>query len=185
MDKNKVLRDTFNDKTVAVVGNADSLFPLNYGTDIDNHDVVVRINKGALICFDKVTPEVAKSHGRKTDVWVMARQEIRQVLPKHQGKAGLVIATCPESAPSSNYIVCTDRVSELTEQFGSPPSTGVRLLDLLKDLNCKTVDVYGFDWKETDTFYERNRKREIHDFAAERDYCLNFLVNKCKFKIYG
>lgn len=178
----KTLNDTFSNKTVAVVGNADSLFKLNYGSEIDSHDIVIRINKGALICFGDVKPETVTSHGKKTDVWVMAKQEIIRILPKHPKQAKLVIATCPESKPSSNYLVCTDNVLSLQEKFGSPPSTGIRILDLLKDLPCKSIDVYGFDWKKTDTFYERNRKREVHNYSAEQDYCLLQLTNVHNYK---
>ena len=52
-------------KSVAVVGNSQSLFNKNYGSLIDRHDVVIRFNKPANLYCD----EYLDTHGEKMDVW--------------------------------------------------------------------------------------------------------------------
>lgn len=50
------------DKSVAVVGNAQHLFERRYGTEIDSHDVVVRINRAAML--------LSKSHRKPQEPWL-------------------------------------------------------------------------------------------------------------------
>ena len=59
--------------TVAVVGNATSLFDKRYGQDIDSHDVVIRINRAAQ--FLNISKEYNRSHGIRTDIWCMWRHK--------------------------------------------------------------------------------------------------------------
>lgn len=42
----KTLRKFICGKSVAIVGNAESLFNYKYGKDIDSHDIVIRMNLG-------------------------------------------------------------------------------------------------------------------------------------------
>lgn len=57
------------------------------------------------------------------------------------------------------------------------PSTGLRLLHYISLCSPKSVDVYGFDWKETPTFYDNKKetrmteKKHNHNFFLEREYC--------------
>ena len=59
-------------KSVAVVGNANSLFDKEYGELIDSHDVVIRFNKTAIF-YDDLDCE--KSHGKKIDVWAFVSKK--------------------------------------------------------------------------------------------------------------
>ncbi len=40
----KILLNITPDSRIAIVGNAKSIFGKNHGTEIDNHDIVVRLN---------------------------------------------------------------------------------------------------------------------------------------------
>ena len=53
-------------KSVAVVGNASSLFDKEYGELIDSHDVVIRFNKTAIFYEDL---NCEKTHGKKINMW--------------------------------------------------------------------------------------------------------------------
>lgn len=54
-----------NEKSIAVVGNASSLFDQKYGKEIDQHDIVIRFNKTAIFCVD----DYKETHGERIDVW--------------------------------------------------------------------------------------------------------------------
>jgi len=56
----------FENKRVAVVGNAQSLFNTQYGTEIDDHEIVIRINTPAIFYDDLVSRH---SHGTRIHVW--------------------------------------------------------------------------------------------------------------------
>ena len=53
-------------KSIAIVGNSESLCSKNLGSNIDDHDVVVRFNRAMPRRNAKVT------HGRRTDIWSAA-----------------------------------------------------------------------------------------------------------------
>jgi hypothetical protein len=55
-----------HDKSIAVVGNSNSLFSQEFGSEIDSHDFVIRFNKPATFYCDF---DVSVTHGLKTDVW--------------------------------------------------------------------------------------------------------------------
>jgi hypothetical protein len=67
------------------------------------------------------------------------------------------------------------------------PSTGLRLLEYISLCNPKSVNVYGFDWKETPTFYDAKKetriteKRHNHNFFLERNYCKEFYRDRASF----
>jgi len=54
------------EKTVAVVGNSNSLFDCSFGDEIDLHDIVIRFNKPANLYYDR---NISNTHGNKIDVW--------------------------------------------------------------------------------------------------------------------
>lgn len=65
--KDKLL-DIVKNRSVAVVGNADSLFSKKYGSEIDSHDIVIRFNKPAIF-YDKFLDKIEVTHGKKIDLW--------------------------------------------------------------------------------------------------------------------
>ena len=66
----------FENKSVALIGNAQSLFDRSYATEIDQHNVVCRLNRGAEISN-------TTSHGIQTDVvFYSTPTQIREPLDK-------------------------------------------------------------------------------------------------------
>lgn len=64
-----ILREMIAHKSVAIVGNALSLYSHKFGDEIDLHDFVIRINKPGNIIY-KDEGEL-KSTGRKIDCWIV------------------------------------------------------------------------------------------------------------------
>jgi hypothetical protein len=71
-------------KSVAVVGNTNTLFDRTFGEEIDAHDVVIRFNKPANLYCDF---DVSKTHGNKIDVWAFwsIGAFIKRTLPHMKG----------------------------------------------------------------------------------------------------
>ena len=173
------MKSWFEGKTVAVVGNAQSLFDEKHGSAIDNHDVVVRLNKGVLI-------RDREKQGVKTDVFAFSSYNVMGFLIKeHFVKAKFMHMSDKGRVPvrGNVFYYPLDMRLGLCERLGYSidgpprPSVGVMILDYIRFQDAKSVDVYGFDWKTTPTFYEPSKRREDepHNYDQERKYCLETL----------
>lgn len=183
----------FSGKTVAVIGNAKSLFDTNHGRDIDAHDVVVRINLGGLLRWND------RSHGTRLDVLAFSRHKLAKrvirfgiecELPNIDQMLYLPTedsGDLPEDHPASTYP--RSWYSELCERLGmfseQKPSTGLMLLDYLDRCECDSIDVYGFDWKQTPSFYNDRSKSGVHLFQLERVFCLEYFYAQRGVRFYG
>ncbi len=63
----KQFEKLINGRTVAVIGNAESIFSHAFGEEIDRHDIIIRMNRGVI-----KSPE---SQGSRTDLWISSCSE--------------------------------------------------------------------------------------------------------------
>ena len=183
------MNEWFDGKTIAVIGNAQSLFKKNYGEEIDSHDVVIRINRGIQTCFDN---KAILSHGIKLNVWTfnmyrsletfdnLAKTKISQTYKKIQMFYEINNKNFDDCLPKDYHI-------EIAKEFQNKKvTTGLRTLHLVSKFNTKQVSVYGFDWKETPTFYNNRAKIQDnidHDYAKEKQYCMDQYFKTGKFTL--
>jgi len=207
---------TFNklvsNKTVALVGNSTSLFDSEYGKEIDSHDVVIRMNKASIFY-----PELSSlSHGEKMDAWCFwAAGAFNRMLKDDKNIPDKMLRAFYDKNSTKKYQACvnghksyTDRYTDetfsiglfnnlkrniniISEQEGTIyPSLGITMLRWLTYNSTKKISVYGFDWKTTPTFSEKELfdidmengydKRCKHDFIAEEIYFYEELFVKNK-----
>lgn len=148
--------------TISVVGNAQSLFDNKYGNIIDDADIVIRFNSGVV-----VDPE---AQGSKTTmvVWSNLEHSIRLAF-------GDVQFRCSRD-------FCERE--QLTEKFKSRPSNGAIVLEHLRQTYKNSrVRIFGFDWKQTKTWYASDLNTEVHNFIAERKFCLK-LIDHMGWELY-
>jgi len=181
------MKEWFDNKSIAIIGNAKSLFDKTYGDEIDSHDVVIRINRGIEICTQ---PDNIKTHGKKVDVWCFnvynslknfdddMKNRLPQTYKRIQMNYDPNNRKFDASMPREHYL-------EISEQCkGKNITTGLRMLHYITKFNTKSVDIYGFDWKETPTYYNnKSFKDDIrnHDYIKEKDYCFKHYFNTGKF----
>ena len=171
------MKEWFEEKTVALIGNAMSLFDKEYGSEIDSHDVVVRLNKAAML-YDRMDAE--KSHGKKIDVWIFwstseyqskfgKYPNLKKMHAGHQSRSKQTLKNVDFIYPESpNYEILRTKSGNHNN-----PTTGLIAIDWITHCSPKSLDIYGFDWKDTPTFTDPKRAREKycpHDFEAERKY---------------
>jgi len=182
------MKSWFQGLNVAVVGNALSLFDLSYGDDIDRHDVVCRINLGA-------TVNCPRSHGTRTDVLIFSKYAFaKKTRVYHESMGGFKITHMMQMPnqrdPVPDVLIYPEEYKQALHirmglYKGQKPSTGAMLLDYLDHCDPATVDVYGFDWKQSPTFYNQRDIVEPHAYQVERMFCLEYLYAQRGFRFYG
>jgi hypothetical protein len=166
--KLETLRALVEGKTVALVGNAQSLFDGEFGTEIEAAAIVARMNFGAVRC---------EAHqGRRTDILFFATKMKRAEAMRVFGCRTFVWASPKRLFIDVRFLVHRKEIAfvpladadRLAVRLGARPSTGLVALHLLLNrLGAGEVRLYGFDWKQTPTFYEDSILRNVHDWEAE------------------
>lgn len=193
---------------ISIVGNATSLLNSNYGSLIDNN-FVIRFNYGL-----NFTPN---AQGRKTDVLCINSDKPIIFWSGHKKLTfNTVISMLAAKKPAlkKNQIVSIEKlvnkhnikdliilpesnVHILFEKLGKKPSSGLSLLFLLDQIEIKNINIFGFDFNTTKTFYndkkihedlnlnfKRKDKKIIpHNFDKEKDI-ISSLIQKNNWRYY-
>lgn len=161
-----------------------SLFEIEYGKEIDDHDCVVRLNKAAML-WTKF--RVEQSHGKKTTHWFFFnvgeyRHRFNEIDPSVKKGHMSKMRQTAEQRRQVDMMFDRGWHQELCNDLGHRnPTTGLMSLFYLDRCNPKIIDIYGFDWKKTPTFTDPTRAKDPschHDFEKERDYCLKRFLSK-------
>ena len=163
---NYTLSDIYNfiqNKSIAIVGNASSIFDSSFGSEIDNHDIVIRFNKGIL--KDKI------SQGSKTTIWIVASTDFLSLSSKFTPRFIILRFITPNFLYTYPSINNTDkRVIEIKNSIlnGKNPSTGFLAIDMCRFHKPKLpIDIYGFDGNKTKTFYNPESYVSRHNMNDE------------------
>lgn len=141
--------------TISVVGNASSLFSLTNGHLVDEANEVIRFNGGSI--------HTHLCQGSKTTIHAFSMLDF------------LHVQFCGKVERCYLHPDHDDR-QHLTKLFNTKPSNGTIVLEQLSKLKCKPkVKLFGFDWKITPTWYTDVQDSNVHDFDAEREYCLGLI----------
>lgn len=168
---------------LSIVGNAESIFQKEYGKLIDAR-ATIRFNRADIIrtesqgsrwdflasseinTFEKYNTETPKFH---TLIFTPTKKELEYKIKKVNFKADKIRLPLDQS-------------QWLEKELDVPPSTGLQILYYLDQINNKNVSIFGFDFKETKTFYEIRNKGK-HDYDKERSFVLK-LIKQNGWKIY-
>jgi hypothetical protein len=199
-----MFNEYFENKRVAVVGNAQSLFNTQYGSEIDDHEVVIRINTPAIFYEDLIPRH---SHGTRIHVWAFwdyfrfktsddrfRPQKLKDFF--HNGKYNLLDLNMTnrheEFKWNNEFVSCNEQMSKkcILKETGNP-SAGLIILSILNQLNPKKVNVYGFDFKRTPTFSNPNHHVDEnrfdsfyrHNYQFEEQYTKQKFFTQGKFKL--
>lgn len=164
-------------QTIALVGNASSLWEGTFGPEIDEAQCVIRLNQGAFI------PLFAESTGVRTDVLLMSLNgnslEKAWMYSRARRRARTVVAMTPRDRTflgiDLDRLIPTYPVQwhqELHELLGARPSTGAMAVDLLRRTvdSVDQISVYGFDFWGSPTTYTGKIKAAPHDPEAEEKF---------------
>ena len=151
------IRKFLKGKSVAIVGNAKSIFETKHGKDIDRHDVVIRFNKGFI-----TAPE---DQGTRTDILILACE--LNLDEKSSFKAKYYVNRSSKTT-CGDYTISNEYRAGLKKIIGKQPSSGYMAINLCLECGCK-VHLYGFDWGKTPTYYNPEGYVTRHDYDKEEE----------------
>lgn len=194
---NHLITDIKDASTVAIVGNGPNLLGKHLGEQIDNHDIVVRMNFFHTKGYEADT-------GTKTDIWVTGANEA--YVDKDLDQKPKNTLSILKSSGLQNKTTFLPTIEKIEERLGrsykefitipaqlqtlaevkcltETPSTGMRSISFMVNICNQNVDLYGFDFFSTTAhhYYDVNRplgkefkERKMwyvgHDFSWEAIY---------------
>lgn len=151
-------------KRIAIVGNAASLFETKYGPEIDKHEFVIRFNRGFI-----TKPE---SQGTKTDLVLLATKLTEEELNSYHAR--FYADRSRHYGNDVRYRIPDRERAVMKSYLGRQPSTGFIAIDMCLYYEAAQIDLYGFDWEETPTFYNPEGYKTDHDYDREKDVVLAY-----------
>jgi hypothetical protein len=172
----------FKDKDVALIGSAGALFEQEYGKQIDEHEVVVRINRGVII-------KSQKSQGSKTDYWAIGKPKtVSDIISNYKFKGNIHLAETDRNPKHPNIdfyipISILNKLKSPNEYNHRKPSSGLMILYYIFQCKPKSLSLYGFDWNKSGTWYHIPWNHS-HDWQCEEKYIKNRILNQTNVSYY-
>lgn len=168
------LKPLLENKTVAIVGNSTKIFDKKDGQEIDNHDIVIRFNKGF--------PENKESQGSRTDILFLActlnNIELNKYKAKYTVRRSMFCGTkCNfdlQQEERSVYVQESNKECKIQHLNKSQASTGFLGIQFVLSTNYKKLDLYGFDFFKSPTYYNPNGYKTMHNGDKEGEKVLEY-----------
>ena len=158
------VKQYLKNKSIAIVGNSESILNKKDGAEIEAHDIVIRFNKG----FPLAKPEAL---GRRTDILFLACTLSEFQLRLFNAK--LLIKRSGLCGNACHYAIMSyDR--RFLKQGVSQPSTGFIAINLCLSAAAKDITLYGFDFFKSPTYYNEQNYKTLHNGQKEAEKVLEY-----------
>lgn len=167
------LKEMLEGKRVAIVGNSSCLLEKNQAKEIDSHDIVIRFNKGF----------PSKEVGYKTDIVFLACTLTIPELMKFEDaylvrRSNLCKNSCHYKIWPATRVSLAQDANEVVKGFGgikkSQASTGFLAINFALSSNPKSIDLYGFDFFQSPTYYNEPGYKTLHNGDKEAEKVLEY-----------
>lgn len=167
------LKQICKGKRVAIVGNASSLLEKGQGPEIDAHDIVIRFNKGF--------PSAKVGH--KTHIVFLActltvSEQMKYRRAYLVRRSNLCRSFCHYALHPSDRTRYAQVPNQARANMGaglmSQASTGYIAIQFALSTECSSIDLYGFDFFKTDTYYNPEGYVTLHNGNKEEDKILEY-----------
>lgn len=163
----RLLKD-IKGKSVAIVGNAKSIFDKRNGSEIDAHEFIVRFNNGFT--------ERPECQGCKTSMLMLALNMPLEKLKLYNSK--WVVNRSNRYDNRVDYIIPNIDRQKMRDRLDAQPSTGFMAIDLCLCAQAGSIDLYGFDGEKTPTFYNPEGYVTQHKYDKEQEIIQEYAKNK-------
>lgn len=168
-----------NAKSVCLVGNASGIIDSQHGKLIDASDIVIRMNRGF--------PKKTTAQGSKTNILALSCKIKESDYEKLYGAPPIIWMTPKRTSipqwlsPFGLHYYPHAYWEALYKKLkNNRPSTGVMVVDLICNyIKPDKLRLIGFDFKKTDTLFEKKTHLGPHNWALEREYVLD-LIHQAK-----
>lgn len=177
------IQEFLKNKNICLLGNSRSI--LNNPKNIDKYDIVCRINRGFPTGKEQFL-------GTRTDVLFIATKIDEHKLKK-EFNPKYIIWTTPNDNRAIDLIKLIGIQNPSQDWYNLKtrypndklPSTGcVAINFILKYIKFKTLDIFGFDFFETGTFYHNLKTQSWHPPELEKYIISNWIKHKKNVKLY-
>lgn len=151
-------------KRIAIVGNAKSIFDKSNGEEIDNHDFVIRFNRGFIT--------EPKAQGTKTNMLLLACNLTPKEIMSY--KPDYVVNRSNAWENPTAFVINNKERAKMTNRLIAQPSTGFIAIDICFNYMAASIDLYGFDFEKTPTFYNPEGYKTPHNYTAEEEAVLEY-----------
>jgi hypothetical protein len=185
------LNAIFYGKSVALIGNSQDLLNQKFGSVIDSHDVVCRINRGIENII--TNPDAV---GKRIDVlfYSMCRSDIVPFKLKKEVTCIQTTQKYSDSRLDNDTFFYKDMLllnSKLNLSKKQIPSTGITAIDIITQAKPKSLNIYGFDFKKSPTYYHNTdwyqKSHPVtkikHDWEKEKNF-VNQLMSESTVEIH-
>lgn len=172
-DSLEELKPFLKNKTVAIIGNSSSILGTENGQEIDNHDIVIRFNRG----FPSKDPIAM---GTRTDILFLACTLTNQELAMFNSKytirrSKLCKNTCTFNIePVDRKELAQKRTKFVSIGKKAQPSTGFIAINFVLCTDCKSIDLYGFDFFKNPTYYNPKGYQTLHNGNKEEEKIMEY-----------
>lgn len=169
------LKRLIKGKMVAIVGNSSTLLTKGQAEEIDGHDIVIRFNKGF----------PSRKVGLKTDIVFLACTLNSEELSRF-GKAYTVRRSklckniCDFNVTPIDRVLLAQNANITARCRGlerSQASTGFIAINFALSADPKSIDLYGFDFFKSDTYYNPKGYQPLHNGDKEAEKILEYEKN--------
>lgn len=166
------LKKLLKGKSVAIVGNSSELLKKGQAAEIDNHDIVIRFNKGF----------PSKKVGLKTDILFIACTLNSEELSRFGDaytvrRSKLCRNDCDFSVAPIDRVLLAQEPSRTALKNGlkkSQASTGFIAINFALSCDPKSIDLYGFDSFKASTYYNPIWYQTLHNGQKEAEKILEY-----------
>jgi hypothetical protein len=174
------IQTLLNNKNICLLGNSNSI--LKNPKNIDSYDIICRINKGNPIGKEKFI-------GSRTDILFLSTKiEDSEIRKNYNPK--YVLWVTKDITKQSNWItqrvikVPTEDWQEVKNKLTTLPSSGcVSIYFLIKHINFNKLDIYGFDFFKSGTWYHHLKNQPWHSGNREEQFITNLIKDNQKVRL--
>lgn len=169
------IKDFIRGKRVAIVGNASSIFDKQNGDLIDTFDLIIRFNYGFIT--------VPSSQGTKTDIAILACELTKTEMESYNAQF-YINRMKRITNPTPYHFENKDIVRVSEGMDGARASSGLIAIDFCIESGCQSIDLFGFDWEKTPTFYNPLGYKTLHNYNNEESKVKNYYASRCQIKVH-
>ncbi|MFW6242674.1 MAG: hypothetical protein ACOC2W_00785 [bacterium] len=183
-----MLFEYIKNKSIAIIGNSQSLYDNNWFDQINKYDIVVRMNFGISLKSDQMikTTKRCEIYAENQDAICLRNYDKYNTLDLPKYKILVSHYSRHIDNIDVDYVLSDEYLDRYKIELGRKPSTGYRLIRLFIDFgNFKQLGIFGFDFFSTPNFFNPKLNHSAHDPDREQYMLFGYINDDSKIIYYN